>query len=54
MPQPELYLDIFTRSTLQSNGEICCPNCGSWTNVEDIKQDPVTLESSCPLCRQKE
>jgi hypothetical protein len=53
MTNKELYLDIFTRSTLQSDGEICCPNCGSWTHVEDIQQDEVTLESTCPLCRPK-
>jgi DNA-directed RNA polymerase subunit RPC12/RpoP len=50
--EKELYVDIFTVSTLQDDGEICCPNCGSWTHVDDLKQDEVTGVASCPLCRQ--
>ena len=46
-----IYTDIFTASTLQSDGDICCPNCGSWTHIDDVKQDEVTGEPSCPLCR---
>jgi hypothetical protein len=46
-----LYVDSMTASTLQPDGDICCPNCGSWTHIDDVKQDTVTGESSCPLCR---
>lgn len=49
---PEIYVDVMTASTYQPDTqEICCPNCGSWTHVEDIQQDPMTLESTCPACR---
>jgi hypothetical protein len=51
MNEKEIYTDVFTASTLQDDGEICCPNCGSWTHVDDLKQDEVTGVASCPLCR---
>lgn len=49
----EIYLDTFTRATLQSNGDICCPHCGSWTHMDDLNQDSFTGETNCPLCKQE-
>jgi uncharacterized Zn finger protein (UPF0148 family) len=49
----KIYTDIFTASTLQKNGDICCPHCGSWTNIEDIEQDEFTMECTCPSCRKE-
>jgi hypothetical protein len=46
-----IFVDVFTASTLTKDNEICCPHCGSWTNLEDVKQDEFTGESSCPACR---
>jgi hypothetical protein len=44
-------MDIFTASTLTADEEICCPHCGSWTHINDIIQDEITGETSCPLCK---
>ena len=47
----EFYTDIFTASTLQEDGEICCPTCGSWTHVDDLEVDEFEGTTHCPLCR---
>ena len=51
MSKKQLYLDITSLGTLQKNGEICCPNCGSWTYIDDITQDDFTGETYCSLCK---
>lgn len=53
MAKKEIYTDIFTASTLQDNGDICCPGCGSWTNVDDLEQDEFTGITTCSLCREE-
>jgi hypothetical protein len=42
-----LYVDVTTLATLQEDGSICCDNCGSWTNLDDM-----AIDGSCPLCRE--
>lgn len=49
----EMFLDFTTLSTLQENGDICCPNCGSWTTIEDLITDNNCPGNTyCPLCCQ--
>jgi predicted nucleic acid-binding Zn ribbon protein len=50
----EIYMDMFSAATLQEDGSICCPTCGSWTQFDDLIQNEFTLEITCSLCRDKE
>jgi uncharacterized Zn finger protein (UPF0148 family) len=49
--EKEIYVDIFTASTLQEDGEICCPNCGSWAHVDDLEVNEFEGTATCLLCR---
>lgn len=42
----KIFVDFTTIATLQENGDVCCDNCGSWTQLEDMMMD-----GKCPLCR---
>ena len=46
----ELCLDWTTLATLQEDGEVTCPNCGSWTDLDTLRQ----LGGHCELCTVKE
>jgi predicted RNA-binding Zn-ribbon protein involved in translation (DUF1610 family) len=48
----KLWLDFTTLATLQDNGDICCPTCGSWTTIEDLEADKLGTEVTCPLCSE--
>lgn len=51
LPVPAIrYVSILDLATLnQETGEICCPTCGSWTNVDDLVGDEFG-PAKCPLC----
>ena len=54
MSKKKIWVDTFTSSTYnEEHNEICCPNCGSWTNVNDLKQGDFDFVATCPLCREK-
>lgn len=51
--KPEGFIDVPSLSTYNPDTEeICCPNCGSWTTMEDLEWDEDALEHSCALCKQ--
>ena len=49
-----LFLDYSTVSTIQDNGEVCCPTCGSWSHLSDLRVSDFGTEVYCPLCDNRE
>jgi len=47
----ELLIDWTSYNTLQDE-EICCPNYGSWTNIEDLEAGEFV--ANCLLCKEVE
>lgn len=56
----EIFIDYTSLSTvecvddLKGDTEICCPNCGSYTYLGDLKaeeEDNGISTTTCPLCR---
>ena len=46
-----MFVDMLSLATYnEETAEICCPNCGSWTYVDDLKPDGDGF-ATCPLCR---
>lgn len=42
--------DSMSVSTLRDDGTMCCPNCGSETDVDHIRRKDKTGIGGCPYC----
>jgi len=52
-PTVAILLSQFDLATLQDNGDICCPNCGSWTSLDEIAECSKDNDiGHCPLCKE--
>ena len=46
---PKLVSTLDLATFNEETEEICCPTCGSWTNVDDLVGDEFG-PAKCPLC----